>query len=282
MDRNENSPEDAGGAQKAAGALTVFVPPAGAKSAEPTDTAVPRHRRVRAHDRLPIYAAAVCLALGTGGVFGSQLIQQADLKSAEAETAKIERALPWKKDVAEIVARDGGKLRDDLRALRGELAALRANNDQLRQAEGQRQAQELRAMRTTLEGQKAETASLKADMAARFDRADRDASQRADKAVERVDRLEKHLADPVVTASVPKPVEAPKPAPEAKPEKPPVRGMVLRDVERGIALIETQRGMLEVMAGDVVPGVGRIETIEKHAGRWRVVTSNGIINDRLN
>jgi len=35
--------------------------------------------------------------------------------------------------------------------------------------------------------------------------------------------------------------------------------------------------VIEVEAGDVVPGVGRIESIRRQDGRWMVVTSNGII-----
>ena len=155
---------------------------------------------------------------------------------------------------------------------------MRTNNDQLRQSEGQKQTQELRALRAALEAQKSETASLKADLAARLDRADRDAVQRTDKTVERVDRLEKRLSDPVVTGSVPKGAEAVKA--DAKPERPQVRGMVLRDVDRGVALVETRRGLMEVMPGDVIPGAGRVEAIEKHAGKWRVVTTTGIIDDK--
>lgn len=230
--------------------------------------------------QLPLYTAALCFALGIGGVLGGRIAQNdtgADTV-AQAETAKIDRALPWKREVATVQAQANAKVREDLKALRSEIVALRANNDQLRQSEGQRQTQELRALRAALEAQKSETASLKADLAARLDRADRDAVQRTDKTVERVDRLEKRLADPVVTGSVPKAAEARTDA--NKSERPQVRGMVLRDVDRGVALVETRRGLMEVVPGDVIPGAGRVETVEKHAGRWRVVTTTGIIDDK--
>lgn len=236
--------------------------------------------RMRMPSHLPLYTAALCFALGIGGVLGGWIAQTdavADT-TAQAETTKIDKALPWKREVATIQAQSTAKVREDLKALRGEIAALRTNNDQLRQSEGQKQTQELRALRAALEAQKSETASLKADLAARLDRADRDAVQRTDKTVERVDRLEKRLSDPVVTGSVPKGAEAVKA--EAKPERPQVRGMVLRDVDRGVALVETRRGLMEVMPGDVIPGAGRVEAIEKHAGKWRVVTTTGIIDDK--
>lgn len=56
-----------------------------------------------------------------------------------------------------------------------------------------------------------------------------------------------------------------------------VNGWVVRDVRRGIALIEGRYGLIEVEAGDTLPGVGRIEGIRKQDGRWIVVTSRGLI-----
>jgi hypothetical protein len=51
----------------------------------------------------------------------------------------------------------------------------------------------------------------------------------------------------------------------------------VRDVRRGTALIEGRLGMIEVDAGDVVPGLGRIDAIRKQDGRWVVVTARGLI-----
>src|SRR6266508_5199249 len=56
-----------------------------------------------------------------------------------------------------------------------------------------------------------------------------------------------------------------------------VEGWILRDVQRGTALIEGRMGLIEVDQGDVVPGLGRIEAIRKQDGRWVVVTSKGLI-----
>jgi hypothetical protein len=58
---------------------------------------------------------------------------------------------------------------------------------------------------------------------------------------------------------------------------PTVDGWVLRDVDRGSALIDGRRGIYEVYAGDVVPGLGRIDAIRRQDGRWVVVTSRGLI-----
>ncbi len=87
-----------------------------------------------------------------------------------------------------------------------------------------------------------------------------------------------------VTGSVAAPATtqaaAPAPAASAKAEVgrlPTVEGWVLRDVGRGVALIESRRGGFEVYAGDPVPGLGRVDAIRKQDGRWVVVTSKGLI-----
>ena len=58
---------------------------------------------------------------------------------------------------------------------------------------------------------------------------------------------------------------------------PTIEGWVLRDVSRGVALIEGRSGLYEVFAGDPVPGLGRVDAIRKQDGRWVVVTSRGLI-----
>jgi len=66
---------------------------------------------------------------------------------------------------------------------------------------------------------------------------------------------------------------APKPA---KAE--PVDGWVLREVYNGSALVESRnRGLYEVMPGSLIPGVGKVETIERRGARWVVVTDKGFI-----
>ena len=57
-----------------------------------------------------------------------------------------------------------------------------------------------------------------------------------------------------------------------------IDGWTVRHVSRGVAIIQGRRmGAIEVEAGDVVPGVGRIESIRRQDGRWIVLTSNGMI-----
>ena len=58
---------------------------------------------------------------------------------------------------------------------------------------------------------------------------------------------------------------------------PTVDDWVLRDVAYGGALIYGRRGTYEVYAGDMIPGLGRVDAIRRQDGRWVVVTSRGLI-----
>jgi hypothetical protein len=73
----------------------------------------------------------------------------------------------------------------------------------------------------------------------------------------------------------------PAPVSEAKaaPKDAPVEGWVLHEVYDGVALIESRnRRLLEVVPGETVPGVGRVEAIERRGKRWVVVTAKGVIS----
>jgi hypothetical protein len=58
---------------------------------------------------------------------------------------------------------------------------------------------------------------------------------------------------------------------------PTLEDWVLRDVGYGGAVIGSRRGTYEVYAGDMVPGLGRVDAIRRQDGRWVVVTSRGLI-----
>jgi hypothetical protein len=136
------------------------------------------------------------------------------------------------------------------------------------------------------------------------------------KASDRLDRLERAQAEPArlaklgeaidkphalpvppppvtaSTAGAPKETTGSVPVPSAADAGPPatstiakvepgrlptLEGWVLRDVDRGSALIGNRRGVYEVYAGDFIPGLGRIDAIRRQDGRWVVVTSRGLI-----
>jgi TolA-binding protein len=57
-----------------------------------------------------------------------------------------------------------------------------------------------------------------------------------------------------------------------------VDGWMLHEVYGGVALVEGRNGrLLEVAPGELVPGVGRVESIERRGKRWVVVTAKGLI-----
>jgi hypothetical protein len=236
---------------------------------------------------LALCGAAICLTLGSAGLVGSEFF---GAPAPVARTADLDTALPWRRDKV-LSGAETAHLKEELRTLHAEVQTARANLEQARTQEAAR-TQDLRMLRAALEAAKTETASVKADLTARLDRADQ-VAQASGKLGERVDRIERRLADPVVTSSIARPETKPELKADAKPEpkavaeppKPmaetpkPVQGYVLRDVYRGVALIETRRGMIEVATGDSIPGAGRVQSIERHAGKWRVVTTNGFIDD---
>ena len=114
------------------------------------------------------------------------------------------------------------------------------------------------------------------------------------KIAETLDRVEKTQAEqrkaataqtaPETTGSIPQKSAATVPMVLGDPPttlKPPIlQDFVLRRVLDGAALIEGRNGIIEVEAGEVAPGVGRIEAIKRQDGRWVVVTARGLIVGR--
>lgn len=114
------------------------------------------------------------------------------------------------------------------------------------------------------------------------------------KIVERIDRVEKAQAEPAAKLAklneaveklrTPAPAAA---APEttgsikaAAPQPnrlPIVEGWTLRDVYDGTATVIGRQGIFDVIPGDPLPGVGRVDAIRRQDGRWVVVTSRGLI-----
>jgi hypothetical protein len=164
--------------------------------------------------------------------------------------------------------------------------------------------QEIQNLPTTIEQIRSELAALRTNVDAssrngnaqfgkiteRFDRIERAQTERAarlTKAAEILDRLERRAdivpakettgsiaAQPVAAT----PATVPAAAPPASPQSPNVPGWTVRDVYRGVAVVQRGRsGLMEVEAGDTVPYLGRIESIRRKDGHWVVVTSKGVI-----
>lgn len=64
-------------------------------------------------------------------------------------------------------------------------------------------------------------------------------------------------------------------APETRPTT--IEGWIVRDVRGGTVVLEGPDGIRTAVAGDIVPGVGRIDSIVRWGSRWIVATTNGLI-----
>jgi len=67
-------------------------------------------------------------------------------------------------------------------------------------------------------------------------------------------------------------------APTAETNK--IQNWILREVIDGTAILQGPRGIIGVSMGDLIPGVGRVQSIAKKGGRWIVATSKGVISAR--
>jgi hypothetical protein len=142
---------------------------------------------------------------------------------------------------------------------------------------------ETRIMKDAIAQLRVDIAALKASV----DTANRTANAQMSKIserFERADRLQTEAAPKLAretTGSIASAAPAAAvPLPPPTPALPIVSGWVVRDVSRGMALIQGRIGLIEVEPGDVVPGLGRIEAVRRQDGRWVVVTARGIIASR--
>jgi len=117
--------------------------------------------------------------------------------------------------------------------------------------------------------------------------------------IERLDRIERSAAVAALS-KVPQPAAANNSIPGTTPAAPDVAAAtaaksrdnaltaetnkipnwILREVIDGTAILQGPRGIIEVSTGDLIPGVGRVQSIAKKGGRWIVATSKGVISAR--
>jgi hypothetical protein len=111
----------------------------------------------------------------------------------------------------------------------------------------------------------------------RIERVQAEPASRLSKAIEALERASRSdaAAPKEVTGSIAPP--PPPPLAAAPAIGGVVDGWVVREVHRNTALIEGRLGLIEVDRGDIVPGLGRIESFRKQDGRWVVVTTKGLI-----
>lgn len=178
-------------------------------------------------------------------------------------------------------------------AIGGSLATVGAGHflksDQTASVAAVSAAEQARSVESAIAKINADIAALKSSSAAQ-----------SAKIAERIDRVEKAQAEPaaklaklseaVEKLKAPAPVQAANAAPEttgsikpgaAQPGRlPVVEGWTLREVSDGIATVIGRQGIFDVIPGDPLPGIGRVDAIRRQDGRWVVVTSRGLIVSR--
>jgi hypothetical protein len=189
---------------------------------------------------------------------------------------------------------DAKLLSDEVHKLQTRLVALQSQTPE-----------EIRSLKKSLDGLKADLEAEKADskaqiaqLSAKLDHlhessihvsaAERAHTPRLDaKAIQAtLDRAARNeAADGDATGSVPASAASPRAQPVnvASAETPHhgpqlLNDWIVRDVYRGIALVEGPQGAIEVVPGDVLPGAGVVRAIVRRGDGWIVLTSRGYVD----
>jgi len=196
--------------------------------------------------RITLVAVAIVAALGAGALAGA------------LGAAGVARLMPAPATVAAAPAPD------QLQTLHGAIAQLRT---------------EVAALKTSVDANNRNANAQFAKLTDRIERAQADAAAKPTKTSDALEHRPDQVAAKDVTGSVALPQTASAaPVPPPMPQPAIVPGWILRDVYRGNAILQGRMGaMVEVAPGDMLPGLGRIESIRRQDGRWIVLTSRGII-----
>ncbi len=123
---------------------------------------------------------------------------------------------------------------------------------------------------------KSSSAAQSAKIVDRIDRVEKAQAEPAAKLAKLNEAVEK-LRTPAPAAAAPETTGSIKSAAPQPSRLPVVEGWSLRDVYDGTATVVGRQGIFDVMPGDPLPGVGRVDAIRRQDGRWVVVTSRGLI-----
>ena len=189
---------------------------------------------------------------------------------------------------------------EETRSLAQTVKTLKDRIDAIEAARAHDESADMRRIAAEMKGESAGVHDLSANLGqtnARIDKLERDHGARLDKLADRFDhetagkladlsgRLDKLEKRPVAAAPV-------APAPPAKPvpaaamvsnettgsiDRPKLRGYWLVEADEGYAVIDGRDGPQQVAPGDVLPGIGRVQRIERRGRDWVVVTSAGVI-----
>ncbi|MBV5271860.1 MAG: hypothetical protein JZU55_20630 [Afipia sp.] len=159
-------------------------------------------------------------------------------------------------------------------------------NDQTTVVAASAAAEQARAVESAIGKISADIAALRSSTAAqsakiaerieKVEKAQAEPAAKLAKLSETVDKLRAPAATPAATAA-PETTGSIKPAAAQPNRLPVVEGWALREVYDGTATVVGRAGIFDVIPGDPLPGVGRVDAIRRQDGRWVVVTSRGLI-----
>lgn len=273
----------------AAAALVISVVPPTQEdlAAEETPFAdTPRAGSTRSR-RFGMLAASIALAACVGSALGA--VGTAGVTKLMSRSAVATPPTPY---IARVVESS-----DEVKALRESVAQMRGNLKQMSEALG--------ALRTSVEASSktpaaaqdkklTETLARLNEGIEKMERAQAEPVARLAKVIETLDRVERRTAQlpsPEVTGSVvpqtrpsqqqlgapPQNLQVPQQARPMPIGPAIVEGWRVRRVTDGVALLEGPDRIIEVEAGEVIRGIGRVDDIKRMDGRWVVVTARGII-----
>lgn len=242
-------------------------------------------------------ALGFCLfgfGVATGGQFFGAAAPSHSATAATASAATTApKAMHAYADQAEV-RRLNKKLASEIHTLQNRVEGLRVAAKASSPDEVREMKKSLDALRASVDSIKTQTNNSIAQLGAKVERLQREQAK-LQKPNERVSRNE-HVDSTTTTGSIAhastshvKVASAQTSTASSKghqaanaavqPKKAPkfLVDWVVRDVYRGVALIEGPQGTFEVARGDPIPGAGRVESIERKNGGWILVTSRGIV-----
>jgi hypothetical protein len=259
-------------------ALLTLVPER-PQAEPPIPPHVPRSARPIG-SRFALAAAALGVVVVVAGALVWEHRQQANFLAERAsETQSLADAVESLK--ARLDAIDSARSSDDLADLRRSIGDMKSNVVSAREFNGAVAQLSQRVDKLDHEeGAKVDKLS---------DRVDHEASVLTAEFSARFDKLEKMGAAPVSAptqaAQPPQPPLPPKFNANVSMEttgsidrpKPVLRSYIVLDARDDVALVGGRFGEREVRQGDILPGAGRVERIQRNGAGWIVVTSEGLI-----
>jgi hypothetical protein len=256
------------------------------------------------------HAAMIVGLLGFAWTLSAHTGKQPDAPPPPAKTAALAPAAAAPAPETAELRLNTQKMAADITALRLSLEALRSGmrGDAQRQDKTIEQIKALAAnldsVKAGLTATKTETTAALTQLSGKIDHLQHgESSAKIQQVTGPLDKLEHETVDQIVTASLaPAPVAKPAPlaVPPAKPQvakaetpdsakKPAVAATgedaakkpqiipewVVREVDDGVAIVESKRGQLAVETGGTIPGAGVVKSIERHGASWTVTTSKG-------